>query len=123
MRAALLDFQRHFAAHPPEGTTGVVLDGRDIGTVVCPDALVKFYISASPEERARRRWLELEKRDSSISYDSVLDDIKRRDARDSGREAAPMRPAADAHFIDTTEMDADAVFARACRLVDKAREA
>lgn len=121
VRDALLQFQRDFAGAPPKGTKGAVLDGRDIGTVVCPDAKVKFYISASAEERAKRRWLELEKRDGgAISYEAVLDDIKRRDARDSGRETAPMRPATDAHFIDTTELDADAVFARACRLIDGA---
>lgn len=120
VRDALLDFQREFAAAPPNGQKGAVLDGRDIGTVVCPDARVKFYISATPEERAMRRWKELEKRDTAVSYEAVLDDIKRRDARDSGREEAPMRPATDAHFIDTTEMDADAVFARACRLIDRA---
>lgn len=121
VRAALLDFQRQFALSPPHGAKGAVLDGRDIGTVVCPDALVKLYVSASPEERARRRWLELEKSDNAMNYDAVLDDIKRRDARDSGREAAPMRPASDAHFIDTSDMDADAVFARACRHIDQAR--
>lgn len=121
VRAALLDFQRQFALSPPHGAKGAVLDGRDIGTVVCPDALVKLYVSASPEERARRRWLELEKSDNAMSFEAVLDDIKRRDARDSGREAAPMRPASDAHFIDTSDMDADAVFARACRHIDQAR--
>ena len=120
VRAALLDFQRQFTMTPPNNAKGAVLDGRDIGTVVCPDALVKLYVSASAEERARRRWLELEKSDNAMSYETVLDDIKRRDARDSGREAAPMRPASDAHFIDTTEMDADAVFARACRHIDQA---
>ncbi|RFB06387.1 (d)CMP kinase [Parvularcula marina] len=120
VRAALLEFQRDFAAHPPKGSNGVVLDGRDIGTVVCPDALVKLYISASPEERAKRRWLELEKRDNAMGLDAVLEDIRRRDARDSGRATAPMRPATDAHFIDTTTLDADAVFARACRHIDQA---
>ncbi|MEM9233808.1 MAG: (d)CMP kinase [Pseudomonadota bacterium] len=123
VREALFAFQRQFAAEPPNGAKGAVLDGRDIGTVVCPDALVKLYISASPEERAKRRWMELQGRDNSVSLDAVLEDIKRRDARDSGREAAPMRPAVDAHFIDTTRLDADAVFARACRHIDAALQA
>ncbi|WP_410795901.1 (d)CMP kinase [Parvularcula sp. LCG005] len=122
VRAALLDFQRQFAAKPPHGAAGAVLDGRDIGTVVCPDALVKFYITAAPEERARRRHEELRQRDGGLSYEMTLEDIKRRDARDSGRETAPMRPAADAQFIDTTKLDADAVFARACRFIDNAIE-
>lgn len=120
VRDALLAFQRDFAVNPPNAAKGAVLDGRDIGTVVCPDALVKLYISASPDARAKRRWLELEKRDQAITLEAVLEDIKRRDARDSGREAAPMRPAVDAHFVDTTELDADAVFARACRFIDQA---
>jgi cytidylate kinase len=120
VRAILLDYQRNYALHPPGKFRGAVLDGRDIGTVVCPDALVKFYISAAPEVRAERRWRELSQRDASIGYEATLDDIRRRDARDAGREAAPMRPAQDAEFIDTSTLDADAVFARACRYVDQA---
>jgi CMP/dCMP kinase len=118
VRAALLDFQRHFAHSPPAGFTGAVLDGRDIGTIVCPEALIKFYITASPEVRAERRWLELRLSNPGISVEQVLDDLKRRDARDSGRDAAPLRPATGAELIDTSHLTADEVFARAQRLVD-----
>lgn len=97
VRAALLDFQRAFARQSP----GAVLDGRDIGTVVCPDADVKLYITASPEVRARRRQAEL----GVASYDEVLADIRARDARDSTRATAPLVAAADATVIDTSEMD------------------
>ncbi len=121
VRSALLAYQRRFASTPPGEMRGAVLDGRDIGTVVCPDAHVKFFITATPEERARRRWADLSQRgDSSLTYEGTLEDIKRRDARDSGREAAPMRPAEDAEIMDTTTMDADSVFSRACRFVDRA---
>ncbi len=119
VRAALLAYQRDFAANPPGGVRGAVLDGRDIGTVICPDALVKFFITASPEERARRRYKDHRAKDASITLDTTLEDIKRRDARDGGRETAPMRAAEDAELIDTTTLDADAVFARACRYIDK----
>jgi cytidylate kinase len=113
VRAALLAFQRHFAEHPPGGQAGAVLDGRDIGTMVCPDAEVKFYVTASAEIRARRRHKELlEGGDRSI-YARVLQEVQDRDARDSGREAAPLRPAEDAVVLDTTEMNADAVLAAA----------
>lgn len=120
VRSALLEFQRRFSDRPPGGQRGAVVDGRDIGTVVCPDAPVKLFVTASPEERARRRWKELSAREAALSYDTVLGDIKRRDARDAGRETAPMRAAEDAVLIDTTEMDPDTVFARACRVVDAA---
>lgn len=120
VRAALLDFQRQFAATLPEGRKGAVLDGRDIGTVVCPDADVKLFIDAAPEIRANRRWRELVERDSSLREEDVLADIKRRDARDSGRETAPMKPASDAHLIDTSRLSIDAAFAAACRVIDRA---
>lgn len=122
VRAALLDYQRSFADCPPGEGRGAVLDGRDIGTVICPDAPVKFFITASEEERARRRYKDHRAKDGSVTFEITLEDIKRRDARDGGRETAPMRAAKDAEFIDTTELDADAVFARACRFVDKALE-
>ena len=122
VRAALLDFQRQFAISPPEGKKGAILDGRDIGTVVCPDATVKLFIHASPEVRANRRWLELRERDSSISEAFVLEDLKRRDARDTGREAAPLTPAADAHLLDTSRLSIDAAFAAARRMIDQAME-
>ena len=109
VRAALLDYQRNFANH----ATGAVLDGRDIGTVICPNADVKIFVTASPEERARRRHREHEARGEAITYDDVLADIRRRDARDSSREIAPLAAAHDAITIDTTTLDADAAFAAA----------
>ncbi len=114
VRAALLDYQRNFA----KAKSGAVLDGRDIGTVVCPDADVKIYVTASPEERARRRHKELDDRGDIVSFETVLDDIHRRDARDTGREIAPLWPAADAITIDTTELNADQAFAEALRIIE-----
>lgn len=106
VRAALLAFQRAFAQRLP----GAVLDGRDIGTVICPDAEVKVFVTATPEVRARRRWRELEERGEHVPYQQVLETIRRRDARDAGRADAPMRPAADAILLDTSELDIDAAF-------------
>ncbi len=126
VRQALLDLQRRFAAVPPplpDGSpaAGAVLDGRDIGTVVCPRADVKIFVTASPEERARRRHKELLARGDEAIYARVLQDMKDRDARDSGRAASPMVPAADATVIDSTALDADAAFAAAVALVDARR--
>jgi len=109
VRAALLKAQQDFAATPP----GAVLDGRDIGTVVCPDADVKLFITASPEVRARRRYEEMTARGRDVSYDAILEDLKVRDARDMGRADAPLKPAADAHLIDTSEMDIETAFSAA----------
>ncbi len=106
VRAALLQLQRDFARRPP----GAVLDGRDIGTVVCPDADVKIYVTASPEVRARRRHLEKTSRGEPATYEEVLEDIRRRDERDSSRDAAPMRQAADAFLLDTSNLDIEAAF-------------
>ncbi|MXQ11558.1 (d)CMP kinase [Microvirga makkahensis] len=113
VRDALLAFQRQFAAQPP----GAVLDGRDIGTVVCPDADVKLFITAASEERARRRHLELQKRGERIVFETILEDIRRRDERDMNRSSAPLKPAADAIILDTTHLDADAAFQAALDLV------
>lgn len=113
VRAALLDFQRAFARQ----SRGAVLDGRDIGTVVCPDARVKLFVTASAEERARRRHREHQMRGDDITYEVILGDIHARDARDSGRAIAPMGPASDAVVLDTTGLDADAVFAAAMAIV------
>jgi CMP/dCMP kinase len=113
VRDALLAFQRGFAAQEP----GSVLDGRDIGTVVCPHADVKLFITAAPEERARRRHLELQKRGEQTEYTTILDDIRRRDERDMHRATAPLKPAADAITLDTTHLDADAAFQAALDLV------
>ncbi len=113
VRAALLDFQRAFAAAPPGGALGAVLDGRDIGTAVCPDAQVKLFLDASPEVRARRRVRELRERGSKAIYAAVLRDMGTRDARDRGRAVAPLAPAEDAFVIDTSTMNADEVFREA----------
>lgn len=113
VRTALLDFQRAFAADPPAGAAGAVLDGRDTGTVVCPDAPIKFFITASAEVRAERRHKELMGRGEASIYARVLADLKERDARDSERAVAPMKAADDALIIDTSAMDADAALAAA----------
>jgi CMP/dCMP kinase len=115
VRAALLDYQRAFAARPG----GSVLDGRDIGTVVCPTADVKIYVTARPEVRAWRRFAERQGMGLAVTYDGVLADIKRRDARDSERESAPMRPAADADLLETSELDIEAAFAAAVGLIKR----
>ena len=106
VRAALLDYQRAFANQRP----GAVLDGRDIGTAVCPEADVKIYVTATPEERARRRFVELTARGEAVTYEFVLSVIKDRDARDAGRPDAPMRQADDAILLDTTTLDIEAAF-------------
>ena len=113
VREALLDFQRRFARQPPGGESGAVLDGRDIGTVVCPGAEVKFFLTASIEARAARRHKELLQRGEESIYARVLQDLRERDARDSGRTTAPMKAAEDALRLDTSEMDADQAFAAA----------
>jgi cytidylate kinase len=118
VRAALLTFQRDFAAAPP----GAVLDGRDIGTVICPRADVKLFVTAAPEERARRRHLELLARQEPAEFDAILADIRRRDERDMTRNAAPLRPAEDAIVLDTTMLDAEAVFRAALDIVDRVRD-
>lgn len=119
VRAALLAFQRDFAHHPPAGFKGAVLDGRDIGTVVCPEAEVKLFITASPEARAMRRFKELQGSGSKAIYQRVLQDIEQRDARDRERLTAPLRRAEDASELDTTALDVDAAFARAAALVEE----
>lgn len=106
VREALLAFQRAFAGQVP----GAVLDGRDIGTVVCPDAGVKLFVTASPEERARRRFVELQQKGEPVRYEAVLAAIRERDERDMGRSAAPMKAADDALLLDTTELDIEAAF-------------
>jgi cytidylate kinase len=118
VRAALLDYQRAFAAHPPNGATGAVIDGRDIGTIVCPLAEAKLFVDAEPRIRARRRWLELEAAGKIVSEDAVLADIRARDDRDRSRETAPLRPAPDAILLDTTGLDIDAAFAAALARVE-----
>lgn len=117
VRAALLDFQRDFARTPP----GAVIDGRDIGTVICPEAEVKIFVTASAEERARRRARELEARGENVDEAAILADIRARDARDMNRPVAPLRPADDAVELDTTTLDADAAFAAAIEIVEARR--
>ena len=113
VRAALLDFQRDFAKTPPEGLNGAVLDGRDIGTVVCQEATAKLFITASTEVRANRRFKELHQADSSAIYARVLEDMKERDERDSFRSFAPLVAAKDANVIDTSDLSANQVFDQA----------
>ena len=117
VRLALLDFQRDFA-HRPAGGRGAVLDGRDIGTVVCPDADAKIFVTASLEARAARRFKELQAAGADAIYERVLQDMKDRDARDSSRQAAPLRPADDAFVLDTTALGAEAAFAAAIAYID-----
>jgi cytidylate kinase len=117
VRRALLAWQRDFAAHPPSSAGGAVLDGRDIGTVVCPQADVKLFITATTAARACRRVKELRDQGVAAIYQNVLQDLTERDARDSGRPTAPLAAAPDAEVIDTTSLDADLVFDRACGLV------
>ena len=115
VRAALLDFQRDFARNAPNGA---VLDGRDIGTVVLPDADVKLFVTATPEVRAERRYRELKEQGKDVSYEDVLAQVKERDARDAARATAPMKPAPDAHLLDTSEMDICAAFRAAREIID-----
>ncbi len=116
VRQALLEYQRAFAAQPG----GAVLDGRDIGTVICPQADVKLWVYAPAPERARRRYDELRKRGETISYGEVLEQLRERDARDAGRKDAPMQRAADAHLLNTGALSIDAAFKAARRIVDAA---
>ena len=117
VRAALLDFQRRFAADPPPPYKGAVLDGRDIGTVVCPDAEVKLFVTASDEVRAERRAKELRQAGHDVITARVLQEMKERDARDQVRDIAPLVAAPDAVEIDTSGLDADQVFERALALI------
>jgi CMP/dCMP kinase len=116
VRNELLAYQRSFA----RARSGAVLDGRDIGTVICPDADVKLFVTATPEERARRRYLELKQAKIAIDEAEVLSEIRRRDERDKNRAAAPLRQAPDAHLLDTTNLDIDAAFRAAIDLIDAA---
>ena len=111
VRAALIGFQRDFAGNPPENAQGAVLDGRDIGTVVCPDADYKIYVTATPEARAHRRFLELREKGEVVDEQTVLAATRERDARDIERATSPLKPAADAYLLDTTNLSIDAAFA------------
>jgi CMP/dCMP kinase len=117
VRAALIELQRQFASPPP----GAVLDGRDIGTVICPDADVKIFVDAAPEVRARRRVAALAADGVAVGEAQILADIRRRDERDKNRPVAPLKPAADAHLLDTTHLDIDAAVRAAIDIVEAAR--
>ncbi|MGA8169294.1 MAG: (d)CMP kinase [Methylocystis sp.] len=117
VRAELVDLQRRFAAREE----GAVLDGRDIGTVICPTARVKIFVTASPETRAQRRALELARRGENVDFSTILADVKKRDERDSARAVAPLKPAADAVTLDTSDLDIEAAFRAAVAIVEKAR--
>ena len=120
VRAALLDFQRRFAGHPPPPAQGAVLDGRDIGTVVCPGATVKLFVTAAVEVRAARRLEELRQDGRAAIYGDVLQDMKERDARDSGRRVAPLAAAPGAITIDTTALGPDQALEQASDLIARA---
>jgi len=120
VRAVLLDRQRAFAEAPPGGAPGAVLDGRDIGTVVCPQAAAKLFVTARPEVRAHRRYLDRLKTDPTADEAAVLDELKARDARDAERLAAPLRAAEDAHLLDTSDLSIEAALDAARSYVDRA---
>ncbi len=117
VRAALLRYQRDFIAHPPGAAPGSVVDGRDIGTVICPDADAKLFVDAAPEVRAHRRWQELAGLGIARTEQQVLDELVNRDAADRARTVAPLRQAPDAALLDTTNLGIDAAFAAALALV------
>jgi len=117
VRAALLAFQRNFAIKPP----GAVLDGRDIGTVICPHADVKLFVTATSQVRAQRRVLEIQGRGEKADEAEILADILRRDERDTSRATAPLKQAVDAHVLDTTALDANAAFQAAVEVVERLR--
>ena len=117
VRSALLGFQRRFAESPPEGASGAVLDGRDVGTIILPDADIKIFVTASPEVRAERRYQELRARGVHSIKPLIRREMRDRDERDRHREVAPMVPAADALLLDTTDLDADAAFEAAYEFV------
>lgn len=114
VRRALVEAQRAFSLKAP----GAVLDGRDIGTVVCPDAPVKLYVTASAEVRARRRYDEIVAGGGEADFSAIFEDVKRRDERDMGRADSPLKPANDAHLLDTSEMSIEAAFQAAKSIID-----
>lgn len=123
VRSQLLDMQRNFAKNPTfaDGTTanGVIYDGRDTGTVICPHADVKFFITASSEVRAKRRYDEFMHKGMDVKYEDVLKDVKARDERDANRQDAPMKPAEDAIILDTSDLSIDEVFQKAVAIIEE----
>ena len=117
VRAALFDFQRNFLEQPPGGSPGAVMDGRDIGTVICPTATAKLYVDARPEIRARRRWAELNGMGIRRGEEDLLKELNARDAADKSRPVSPLVQAADAALLDTSDLGIDAAFAAALALV------
>ena len=117
VRQALFEFQRRFAMSPPCGV-GAVIDGRDIGTVICPEAQVKLFLSASPRARAERRARQLGVEDDADEVARITRDMEERDARDSSRASAPLKPAPDAHLLDTTNLDIDSTFRAALAIIE-----
>ena len=117
VRAALMKLQKDFASQ----AGGAVLDGRDIGTVIAPDADVKIYVTADADVRARRRWMQLTGRGEAVAYEAILEDIRKRDARDADRATAPMVAAPDAVLLDTTDLGIEPAFEAARRIVEEAR--
>ena len=120
VRSELLAFQRNFAKTPPGGLKGAIIDGRDIGTVVCPDADLKIFVTASPAVRVKRRILELEERGLPADPEAILSSVRLRDTRDEARKISPLRPAQDAHLLDTTNLDIDSAFKKACMILKAA---
>ena len=117
VRAVVREYQASFMKNPPNGAPGVVLDGRDIGTVVCPDADIKFFVTATPEERARRRFEELKDRTPGLTLETVLHDVTDRDRHDSTRKVSPLLAAADAHVLDTTGLTPAKVLEEALKII------
>ena len=117
VRTCILELQRNFAASPPARKDGAILDGRDIGTFVCPDAPVKLFVTASPEIRAHRRWLELSVTDPALKEADILAAVIARDKKDMERAIAPLRPAEDAHLLDTSDLGIENAFEAALKLI------
>ena len=119
VRKTLVELQREFSRTPP----GAVLDGRDIGTVVCPDANVKLFVTASPRERARRRWNEMQLNGQDVDFEAILADIHTRDERDMARADSPLKPAEDAYLLDTSQMAIETAFQAALEIIERSKSA